>query len=131
MHRLPAILTSISLIGIPLCAQAAPPNDSLAFNPVGRYRLDIYSPLPRGEWSGLVVITLVSGQYQGTFGNPDGPETYPVKSVAARHDSLFITMAGEATGSIFFLAVKGDSVLGTMTSFVNGLTQVKGTRLKR
>ena len=131
MYRLPLLLASINLLSSPLIAQVSSSNDSLAFSPVGRYRLDILSPLPRGEWSGLVTISLVDGRYQGTFGNPDGPETYPVKSVEARRDSLFITMAGPATGSIFSLEVKGDSVAGTMTSLVNGLTQVKGTRLKQ
>ena len=123
-------LIPISLLSVPLCAQAAPPHDSPGFNPVGRYRLEIFSPLPRGQWSGVVVITSVNGRYEGTFGNPDGPGTYPVKSVEARGDSLTITMAGEATGSVFSLAVRGDSIAGTMTSLVNGLTQVKGTRLK-
>lgn len=129
MNRLPIALIPISLLALTLSAQAIPSKDS-AFNPVGRYRLEIFSPLPRGQWSGLVVITLVGGHYQGTFGNPDGPETYPVKSVEAHGDSLTITMTGQATGSVFSLAVKGDSIAGTMTSLVNGLTQVKGMRLK-
>ena len=130
MNRFPSVLVPISLLALPLSAQAVPPKDSLAFNPVGRYRLEIFSPLPRGEWSGLVVITSDNGHYQGSFGNPDGPETYPVKSVEAHSDSLTITMMGQATGSVFSLAVKGDSITGTMTSLVNGLTQVKGMRLK-
>jgi len=131
MYRLPIALTFISLLGHPLAAQAGPGGDSLAFDPVGHYRLEIFSPLPRGQWSSLVVIRSAGGHYEGTFGNPDGPETYPVKSVEPRGDSLFITMAGQASGSVFALAVKGDSIAGTMTSLANGLTQVKGIRLKQ
>src|SRR5512147_2556504 len=130
MNRSLVALIPLGLLGFPLYAQAVPPRGAPAFNPVGRYRLEIFSPSPRGQWSALVVITSVNGGYEGTFGNPDGPGTYPVKSVQARGDSLFITMSGEATGSVFSLAVKGDSIAGTMTSLVNGLTPVKGTRLK-
>lgn len=131
MNRFLLALIAISLIGLPLAAQAVPVKDSLAFNPVGRYRLEILSPPPRGEWSGLVVISAVNGRYAGTFGNPDGPETYPVRSVEVSGNALTITMEGEATGSVFSLTVKGDSIVGTMTSLANGLTQVKGMRLRQ
>jgi len=130
MNRL-LLAIPIILIGLPLSAQAVPLKDSLAFNPVGRYRLEILSPPPRGEWSGLVVISAVNGHYEGTFGNPDGPETYPVRSVEVSGKSLTITMEGEATGSVFSLEVRGDSIVGTMTSLANGLTPVKGIRLKQ
>ena len=130
MYRL-LLAIPISLIGLPLSAQAVPLTDPVAFNPVGRYRLQILSPPPRGEWSGLVVISAVSGHYEGTFGNPDGPQTYPVRSVEVSGKILTITMAGAATGSVFSLTVQGDSVVGTMTSLAHGLTQVKGVRLKQ
>jgi hypothetical protein len=131
MNRLMLALPPISLLGLSLSAQAVPVKDSLAFDPVGKYRLDIQSPYPMGTWTALVVVSLVHGHYEGTFRNPSGPETYPVTSVAAAGDSLTITMGGEGTGSIFSLAVKGDSVVGTMTSIANGLTQVRGLRLKQ
>jgi hypothetical protein len=98
---------------------------------VGRYRLEIQSPPPRGEWSGLVVVREVNGQYEATFTNPDGPGSYPVASVVVSGKSLTITMEGEATGSVFSLTVRGDSIVGTMTSLAHGLTPVKGTRLKQ
>lgn len=130
MYRHLIALISIGLIGMSLSAQVRPSKDSLAFNPVGRYRLQILSPPPPGEWSALVVISAVNGRYQGTFSNPDWPQTYPVASVQVSGDSLTITMAGAATGSVFSLTVRGDSVVGTMTSVAHGLTPVRGVRLK-
>jgi hypothetical protein len=53
-----------------------------------------------------------------------------VASVKVSGNVLTITMAGEATGSVFRLTVMGDSLVGDMTSLTNGLTQVKGKRLK-
>jgi len=131
MYRLLFALIPISLIHLPLSAQAAPLKDSLALNSVGRYRLEILSPPPRGEWSGLVVISVVNGHYEGSFANPDGPETYPVTLVEVNGKSLTITMGGEATGSVFSLTVRNDSIVGTMTSIAHGLTQVKGMRVKQ
>ena len=131
MYRLLFALMTVTFTGIRLSAQAKPQKDSLTFNPVGTYRVEIFSPLPRGQWAGLIVITAGNGHYAGVFKSPDGPETYPVTSVAAAGDSLTITMGGEATGSTFSLAVKADSILGTMTSITNGLTQVRGLKLKQ
>ena len=131
MLRPLVVMISIDFIGLTLSAQAVPPRHTLAFNPVGRYRLEIQSPPPRGEWSGLVTVSEVNGHYQATFANPDGPETYPVTSVEVSGKSITITMGGEATGSVFRLTVMSDSLVGTMTSITNGLTRVKGLRLKQ
>ena len=131
MNRLLLALLPASFFCLPLFAQAVPSNDSLAFDPVGKYRLDIHSPSPMGTWTALVTITTANGHYEGTFENPDWPQSYPVKSVEAKGRSLTITMVGEATGSIFSLTVKSDSIVGTMTSIANGLTQVRGLKLKQ
>ena len=130
MNRLLLALVPVTLISRSVFAQAVPSKDSLAFDPVGKYRLDIHSPSPMGTWTALVTVTTANGHYEGTFENPDWPQSYPVKSVEASGRSLTITMAGEATGSIFSLTMKGDSVVGTMTSMANGLTQVSGLKLK-
>lgn len=130
MYRLLFALILTGLAGAPLTAQAIPAKDSLAANPTGKYRLEIFSPPPRGAWSALVVISAVNGHYEGSFGNPDGPETYPVASVEVDDKSLTITMAGEATGSVFSLTMAGDWLVGTMTSTANGLTPVKGARVR-
>jgi hypothetical protein len=131
MYRLLVTLILIGLVGAPLSAQALPSKESLAVTPTGKYRVEIFSPAPRGTWSALIVISAVNGHYEGSFGNPDGPETYPVASVEVNDKSLTITMAGEATGSVFSLTITGDSLVGTMTSTVNGLTPVRGVRVRQ
>ena len=131
MYRLLLALIPISVTGLLLSAQAVPSKDSLAFHPVGRYRLEIFSPSPPGQWSALVVISAVNDHYEGSFTNPDWPQSYPVTSVEVSGRSLTITMGGEAIGSVFSLTVRGDSILGTMTSLAHGLTPVKGIRLKQ
>jgi hypothetical protein len=129
MHRATAALLFFGFIGIPLFAQGVPVKDTIPFNPVGRYRVEIQSPPPRGDWSGLIVVRSVDGHYEATFSNPDGPGTYPVASVEVTGKSITITMGGEATGSVFHLTVMGDSLVGDMTSLTNRLTPVKGKRL--
>jgi len=93
------------------------------------YRVDIHSPAPRGTWAALITIRTGTAGYEGTFQNPDGPGTYPVAAVSVRGDSLIVTMAGEATGSIFYLRARSDSVVGMMTSIANGDTPVTGIRI--
>lgn len=96
----------------------------------GTYRIDIHSPAPRGTWTALLIIKATSAGYQGEFRDPDGPGTYPVASVKASTDTLIVTMAGEATGSIFFLSTAADSIRGMMTSVTHGDTRVTGIRVK-
>jgi hypothetical protein len=48
MYRVTAALLFIGFIGLSLSAQSVPPKDTLPFNPVGRYRVEIQSPPPRG-----------------------------------------------------------------------------------
>jgi hypothetical protein len=121
---------SLASLASPFPPRAFPPKTPCHSTPWGGIAWRSSHHLPGGEWSGLVEIRSVDGHYEGTFSNPDGPGTYPVASVKVSGNVLTITMAGEATGSVFRLTVMGDSLVGDMTSLTNGLTQVKGKRLK-
>jgi hypothetical protein len=133
MRRAPLSTAALVILmagALPLAAQTAPRTDTLRFDPVGRFRLEIQSPPPRGDWSALLTVTATSGQYTATFANPDGPGGYPVASITARDSSLTFTLGGEAAGAVYSLTVKGNSLAGFMTSVNSAYTPVHGRRLK-